>query len=57
MENYVIAPRVLRNAVQMAALTGGALLGLVCVLMAIPIAAAVKAVLSATRTASGSPSS
>ncbi|MER6080636.1 AI-2E family transporter [Streptomyces sp. NPDC001833] len=51
LENYLIAPRVLRNAVQMsalavllAALIGGTLLGLIGALMAIPIAAAVKAI-------------
>jgi len=52
-ENYVIAPRVLRNAVDLSAvavlvvaLIGGALLGLVGALMAIPIAAAVKVVMT-----------
>jgi predicted PurR-regulated permease PerM len=51
LENYLIAPRVLRNAVQMSALgvllvalLGGSVLGLVGALMAIPVAAAVKAV-------------
>ncbi|WP_432981163.1 AI-2E family transporter [Dactylosporangium sp. CA-233914] len=56
LENYVIAPRVLRNAVSMPALSvliaglvGGALLGLVGVLMAIPVAAAAKAVVVTLR--------
>ncbi|MEW2303834.1 AI-2E family transporter [Streptomyces sp. NPDC006655] len=51
LENYLIAPRVLRNAVQMsalavllAALIGGTLLGLIGALMAIPIAAAIKTI-------------
>ncbi len=49
LENYLIAPRVLRNTVDMsavavllAALLGGSVLGLVGALMAIPIAAAIK---------------
>jgi predicted PurR-regulated permease PerM len=49
LENYLIAPRVLRNSVDMssvavllAALVGGSLLGLVGALMAIPVAAAIK---------------
>ncbi len=49
LENYLIAPRVLRNTVQLpalavllAALTGGTVLGLVGAVMAIPVAAAVK---------------
>ncbi|MBO0871449.1 MAG: AI-2E family transporter, partial [Micromonosporaceae bacterium] len=49
LENFLIAPRVLRNAVQMpavavllAALLGGSVLGLVGALMAIPVAAAVR---------------
>jgi predicted PurR-regulated permease PerM len=49
LENYLIAPRVLRNSVDMpsvavllAALVGAAMLGLVGALMAIPIAAAIK---------------
>ena len=53
VENYVIAPRVMRNAVDLApvsvllvALIGGTLLGLVGALMAIPIAAAAKVVMS-----------
>lgn len=52
-ENYVIQPRVMRNAVDLSAvavlvvaLIGGAVLGLVGALMAIPIAAAVKVVLT-----------
>jgi predicted PurR-regulated permease PerM len=52
VENYLIAPRVLRNtvdlssvAVLLAALIGGTVLGVVGALMAIPIAAAVKAVM------------
>jgi predicted PurR-regulated permease PerM len=53
LENYVIAPRVLRNAVDLPALAvllagliGAAVLGLVGALMAIPIAAVVKVLLS-----------
>ena len=53
VENYLIAPRVLRNtvdlssvAVLLVALLGGTVLGLVGALMAIPIAAAVKAVMT-----------
>jgi predicted PurR-regulated permease PerM len=49
LENYLIAPRVLRNSVDMsavsvllAALLGGSVLGLVGALMGIPIAAAIK---------------
>ncbi|MEV6527491.1 AI-2E family transporter [Longispora sp. NPDC051575] len=49
LENYVIAPRVLRDAANLPAvavlligLTGGALLGLVGILMAVPVAAAIK---------------
>jgi predicted PurR-regulated permease PerM len=51
MENYLIAPRVLRNSVEMpavavllAALIGGSVLGLVGALMAIPVAAAIRVV-------------
>jgi predicted PurR-regulated permease PerM len=51
LENYLIAPRVLRNSVQMpalavllAALLGGSILGLIGALMAIPVAAAIRAV-------------
>lgn len=53
LENYLIAPRVMRNTVDLsavaallAALIGGAVLGLVGAIMAIPIAAAVKVVMS-----------
>ena len=53
LENYLIAPRVLRNAVDMssvavllAALIGGVVLGLVGAVMAIPIAATVKVVMA-----------
>ena len=48
-ENYLIAPRVLRNTVDMSsvavllvALLGGSLFGLVGAIMAVPVAAAVK---------------
>lgn len=51
LENYLIAPRVLRNtvdipsmAVLVAALIGGSVLGVIGALMAIPVAATVKAV-------------
>jgi len=53
LENYLIAPRVMRNAVDLssvavllAALIGGAVLGLVGAIMAIPIAATAKVVMS-----------
>jgi predicted PurR-regulated permease PerM len=53
VENYLIAPRVLRNtvdlsaiAVLLAALTGGAVLGVVGALMAIPIVAAGKVLMT-----------
>jgi len=53
MENYLIAPRILRNtvdlpalAVLLAALIGGTVLGLVGALMAIPIAAVIKVLAS-----------
>jgi predicted PurR-regulated permease PerM len=53
LENYLIAPRVLRNSVDMpsvavllAALLGGSVLGLVGALMAIPVAAAIKVIVS-----------
>jgi predicted PurR-regulated permease PerM len=53
LENYLIAPRVLRNtvdlpsvAVLLAALVGGAILGVVGALMAIPIVAAVKVLMT-----------
>jgi predicted PurR-regulated permease PerM len=55
VENYLIAPRVLRNtvdlssvAVLLVALIGGSILGVVGALMAIPIAAAVKVVITPT---------
>jgi predicted PurR-regulated permease PerM len=51
LENYLIAPRVLRHSVDMpsvavllAALLGGSVLGLVGALMAIPVAAAIKVI-------------
>jgi len=53
LENYLIAPRVLRNTVEMpsvavllAALLGGSVLGLVGALMAIPIAAAIRVIMT-----------
>ena len=53
LENYLIAPRVMRNTVDMsavavllAALIGGAVLGLVGAIMAIPVAATVKVAMS-----------
>jgi predicted PurR-regulated permease PerM len=53
VENYLIAPRVLRNtvdlssvAVLLVALVGGSLLGLAGAVMAIPVAAAVKVVMT-----------
>ncbi|HEY3009742.1 MAG TPA: AI-2E family transporter [Micromonosporaceae bacterium] len=53
LENYLIAPRVLRNtvdlssvAVLLAALIGGAVLGLVGAIMAIPVVATVKVVMT-----------
>ena len=53
LENYLIAPRILRHSVSMsaaavllAALIGGTVLGLVGALMAIPIAAALKVVMA-----------
>lgn len=56
LENYVIAPRIMQGrmdlpavAVLVAGLLGGTLLGLVGALMAIPVAAAVKAVVSEVR--------
>ena len=55
LENYLIAPRVLRNtvdlssvAVLLAALIGGAVLGLVGAIMAIPVAATIKVVSTPT---------
>ncbi len=51
LENYLVAPRVLRNSVEMpavavllAALVGGSVLGLIGALIAIPVAAAVKVI-------------
>jgi predicted PurR-regulated permease PerM len=51
LENYLIAPRVLRNSVEipavavlLAALVGGSVLGLIGALIAIPVAAAVKVI-------------
>jgi predicted PurR-regulated permease PerM len=51
LENYLISPRVMRNAVQMpavavllAALIGGSVLGLIGALMAIPVAAAIRVI-------------
>jgi predicted PurR-regulated permease PerM len=53
VENYLIAPRILRHtvslnaaAVLLAALIGGTVLGLVGALMAIPVAAGLKVVLA-----------
>ena len=53
LENYLIAPRVLRNtvdlpavAVLLVALVGGTVMGLIGAVMAIPVAATVKVVLS-----------
>jgi predicted PurR-regulated permease PerM len=53
LENYVLAPRIYRNAVDMpslaillVALVGGSLLGLAGAIMAIPIAATVKVLMS-----------
>ena len=53
LENYLIAPRILRHtvslsaaAVLLAALIGGTVLGLVGALMAIPVAAGLKVVLA-----------
>jgi predicted PurR-regulated permease PerM len=52
LENYLIAPRVMRNTMDMSAITvllaalvGGSLLGLAGAIMAIPIAATVKVVM------------
>jgi predicted PurR-regulated permease PerM len=57
-ENYLIAPRVLRNTVNMSsaavllvALIGGSLLGIIGAIMAIPVAAAVKVLMSPKVTA------
>ena len=53
LENYLIAPRILRHtvslsaaAVLLAGLIGGTVLGLIGALMAIPVAAALKVVLA-----------
>jgi predicted PurR-regulated permease PerM len=53
LENYLIAPRVLRNSVDLSAvavllvaLVGGTLMGLVGAIMAIPIAATIKVALT-----------
>ena len=53
LENYLIAPRVLRNtvdlssiAVLLAALVGGAIVGVVGALMAIPVVAAIKVLMT-----------
>ncbi|HEY2674047.1 MAG TPA: AI-2E family transporter [Rugosimonospora sp.] len=53
LENYLIAPRVLRNtvaipalAVLLAALIGGTVLGLIGALIAIPLAAAIKVIMT-----------
>jgi predicted PurR-regulated permease PerM len=61
-ENYLIAPRVMRNTVDMssvavllAALIGGALLGLVGAIMAIPVAATIRVVLSPSIAAMDAP--
>jgi predicted PurR-regulated permease PerM len=62
VENYLIAPRVLRNTVDLSsvavlvfALIGGSVMGVVGALMAIPIAAAAKAVITPTITAMHQP--
>lgn len=62
VENYLIAPRVLRNtvdlssvAVLLVALIGGTVLGLVGAVMAIPIAATVKVLMSPTIAAMDQP--
>jgi predicted PurR-regulated permease PerM len=53
LENYIIVPRVMRGSVQMsslavllAALLGGSILGLIGALMAIPVAAAIRVLLT-----------
>lgn len=60
LENYIIAPRVMQGrmdlpavGVLLAGLIGGTLLGLIGALMAIPIAAAIKAVLTEIRLTAG----
>jgi predicted PurR-regulated permease PerM len=62
LENYLIAPRVMQRTVNLpavgvllAGLIGGTLLGLIGALMAIPIAAAIKAVVSEIRNPSADP--
>jgi len=62
LENYLIAPRVLRNtvdlpavAVLLVALVGGTVMGLVGAVMAIPVAATVKVVLTPQIAALGEP--
>lgn len=62
LENYLVAPRVMRNAVDLPPLAvlvvlliGGSLLGLLGALMAIPIAAAVKVLLSPRLSANDEP--
>jgi predicted PurR-regulated permease PerM len=59
LENYLIAPRVFQKTmnlpaagVLLAALIGGTLLGLIGALMAIPIAAAIKAIMVELRATS-----
>jgi predicted PurR-regulated permease PerM len=63
-ENYLLAPRVFRNTVDMpsvavllVALVGGTLLGLVGAIMAIPIAATVKVAMSSVITSPDQPPS
>lgn len=60
LENYLIAPRVMQGrmdlpavAVLLAGLLGGTMLGLIGALMAIPIAAAVKAIINEVRATAG----
>ena len=60
LENYIIAPRVMQGrmdlpavAVLLAGLLGGTMLGLIGALMAIPVAAAVKAVIWEVRATAG----
>jgi predicted PurR-regulated permease PerM len=62
LENYLIAPRVMRNttdlsavAALLAALIGGAVLGLAGAVMAIPIAATAKVILSQTTASTDEP--
>jgi predicted PurR-regulated permease PerM len=63
VENYLIAPRVFRNTVDLSsagvllvALTGGVVLGLVGAVIAIPVAAAIKVVISPIIAADPTPS-